>query len=180
VYYNSASSCLPTYGSNADDEWIIRRTSRSATDWRRIANPAGTGCFLGLAHAPRAVLADLGCNNLASATRKTFLGAWFGHEHVLTINRHGVGLEDIWDGCCIHDEKLRIKLGRARGIEQAATVPFRVVSVHVYTPSDFTTSWPPARVGDRGTLRLKDDIITESVTGVLYCGKEAVAGACGA
>jgi hypothetical protein len=111
---------------------------------------------------------------------RTFAGHWVGHTRKLLITRRGRGSEQIGDGCCDPVVDLTFELSRPRGTTSNASARLRVTSVQALDPSAYPNGGEP-RVGQRGRLRLKNGVITESVTGTNYCDRQAgLRGACGA
>lgn len=99
-----------------------------------------------------------------------FKGTWIGHTRHLLITSDGRAVERIDDGCCTHAFTLHLRLYAPHG----STVHARVVSVE-------EGEYPAPRVGKTGVLRLRNGVITESLTKTNYCDRTAGAGgACGA
>lgn len=115
------------------------------------------------------------------ASLVTFAGGWIGHTRGLTISGGGVGKESIGDGCCDPVIDLRFRLSRPRGTTRNATATATVTAVRVRDRSAFTPRHPAPRVGETRSIRLKDGVITESLTGTDYCDAAAEnTGMCGA
>ena len=103
------------------------------------------------------------------ATLATFAGEWGGHTRSLTIKRDGVAVESIGDGCCDPIVDLTLQLSKPIGTTREATVLATVTSVSLHDRTAFTKADPAPRVGDSGRLRLKNGVITETLTGTIYC-----------
>jgi hypothetical protein len=115
------------------------------------------------------------------ATLATFAGDWAGHTRALTITRSGHAKESIGDGCCDPIVDLRLRLSRPRGDRHVASVAVRVTFVRIHDPSVYSRSYPAPHVGQRGRLKLRYGVITDSVTGANYCNARAqTRGTCGA
>jgi hypothetical protein len=112
-----------------------------------------------------------------AASLTTFAGAWGGHTRRLTIASSGRGIEDTNDGCCVHVYRLGLQIVSVRGTLTDATARYRVTSF-----KRFHDEGPVIRIGQTGTLRLKDGIITDSLTHNIFCSDPAwgATGACGA
>jgi hypothetical protein len=126
-------------------------------------------------------LALVGTGASPHATLKTFAGTWIGHTRTLTITRHGHARERIYGGCCDHIIDLRFRLSHPRGTPDRAAARARVTYVRVFDASAFGKGQRVPRVGQRGTLRLKNGVITEPFIGTNYCDRKAGRrGICGA
>jgi hypothetical protein len=115
------------------------------------------------------------------ATLATFAGDWAGHTRALTITGSGHAKESIGAGCCDPVVDLRLRLSRPRGDRHVASVAVRVTFVKIHDPSAYSRSYPAPHVGQRGRLKLRYSVITDSVTGANYCNARSQAkGTCGA
>lgn len=107
----------------------------------------------------------------------TFAGAWGGHTRGLSITRTGTGREDVDDGCCRRAYTLTFRILGVNGTLTRATATYRVLSFRRHE------RWvKPLRVGEIGRLKLTNGIVTNTLTGVIYCSDPAwgATGACGA
>jgi hypothetical protein len=139
------------------------------TSWSRIAV---------LPAAAIAAHALAGCGG-DKATLATFSGTWQGHAHTLTITRTGNAKESIYWGCCHFVIDLRFHLSQPRGTPHDATATATVTAVRIGDRSAFTAAHPP-RVGESRPIRLRDGVITETLTGTNYCSPAAKHWTCGA
>jgi hypothetical protein len=115
------------------------------------------------------------------ASLGTFAGTWSGHTRGLTITPTGHARESIGDGCCDPIIDLTFQLSRPAGTWLNATVTATVISVAVHDKSAFAPGHRPPHLGQKGQLRLRDGVITEPLTGTLYCDMAAdLKGTCGA
>jgi hypothetical protein len=130
------------------------------TSWSRIA---------ALPAAAMASFALAGCGG-DKATLATFTGTWQGHGRTLKITRTGNGEERISLGLGHFVIALRFKLSRPRGTPDDATATATVTAVRLGKASTFTAARPAPRVGESRTIRLRDGVITETLTGANYCG----------
>jgi hypothetical protein len=106
------------------------------------------------------------------ATVATFAHGWVGHTSHFWITRNGEGREFINDGCCHHVIALSFRLvSQPRGTATRASVTFRVTAVRLFNKAIY---WHKGRlrphVGQLGRLLLRNDVLTETLTGAIYCG----------
>ena len=142
------------------------------TSWSRIAVLAAAAMATAL----------VGCGG-DKATLVTFAGGWQAHARSLAITRTGDGKEWISLGLGDFVIALRFHLSRPRGTPRDATATATVTAVRIADRTAFTPAHPAPRVGDSGTIRLRDGVITETLTGVHYCGpgvRDWIAAGCGA
>jgi hypothetical protein len=109
------------------------------------------------------------------ANRASFTGYWGGHTRGLRIGSDGRGREYVDAGCCIRDYEMTFRilsvtgtLGRANALYRVSWIRQRIgLSIHV---------------GDRGTLRLRNGIVTNALTSAYFCSDPAwlATAACGA
>lgn len=117
----------------------------------------------------------------SKATLSTFVGTWYGHTRGLKIKSTGYAKESIGDGCCNPIIDLKLRLSKPHGTKQKASIRARVTSVQVHDPSVFTPANPAPHVGQVRRLRLKHGVITEPLTGTVYCNMASdLKGKCGA
>lgn len=133
------------------------------TSWPRVA---------ALPAAATATFALAGCGG-DKATLATFAGGWQGHGRTLTITRSGEAREWVSLGLGHFVVALRFHLSRPKGTPHDATATATVTAVRLGNTSAFTAAHPPPRVGESRTIRLRDGVITEPLTGVHYCGPTA-------
>jgi hypothetical protein len=129
----------------------------------RAAPPAGT------TPAPR--------RGTPVASLATFAGHWGGHTRALTITSPGRGLEYADSGCCDREYEMTFQLLSVSGTLTRASATYRVTSFkryHRYIPS--------VRMGQSGTLLLRNGIVTNELTQDYFCSDPAwgATGACGA
>lgn len=103
------------------------------------------------------------------ATLATFAGHWSGHTRSLTISRRGRAAEAISSGCCDPVVNLDFRLSHPRGTAEDATALATVTAVWVRDRSAYSAKSPAPRVGERRLIRLRNGVITESLTGTDYC-----------
>lgn len=101
-------------------------------------------------------------------TLETFTLGTYGHTRGLHFRPDGTGREAISDGCChlVADLDLRLTAPHRTPYGAAATVT--LTRIRHLDRSAFTGRAP--RVGDTGTVRLKNGVLTEPITGATYCG----------
>jgi hypothetical protein len=113
------------------------------------------------------------------ATLATFAGTWSGHTRVLRITRKGAAKEAIGDGCCDEIIDLRLQLSHPLGTTRQATALARITAIQWHDRTGWSGAVP--HVGEVRRLRLKNGVITETLTGTNYCNLAAGAkGTCGA
>ena len=110
------------------------------------------------------------------ATLATFAGYWWGHDKGLSITRDGRAKEEINSGCCFPELDLEFRLSHPRGSPRLGAATATVTAVHIHGHRLYAVR--PARVGQRFTLRLRNGVITEPLTGAIYCAPTV--GKCGA
>jgi hypothetical protein len=133
------------------------------TSWSRMA---------ALPAAAMATFALAGCGG-DKAMLATFAGGWQGHARGLGITRTGNAKEWISLGLGHFVIALRFHLSRPRGTPHDATATATVTAVRLGDRSAFTAAHPPPRVGESRTIRLRDGVITETLTGAQYCSPTA-------
>jgi hypothetical protein len=115
------------------------------------------------------------------ATIATFVGGWIGHTRSLSIRPGGHATESIYSGCCDPVINLTFRLSRPGGTTTDATALATVTGVWVRDRTVYTTASPAPHVGERRTVRLRDGVLDETLTGAPYCDHQAEnAGKCGA
>lgn len=149
------------------------KVTRSGRDFVENPSTFRVARSLSLLSLTLAVLAMAGCGMSHKATLHTFAGYWWGHARGLMITRDGRARESIYSGCCDHVVDLTFRLSQLRGTPQLATATAVVTAVHVYDQTGFSPSLPPPRVGQKGTIKLRDHVIDEGLTGINYCGVDA-------
>src|SRR6266511_4545654 len=122
--------------------------------------------------AAMATFALAGCGG-DKAMLATFAGGWQGHARGLAITRTGNAKEWISLGLGHFVIALRFHLSRPRGTPHDATATATVTAVRLGDRSAFTTAHPPPRVGESRKIRLRDGVITETLTGANYCSPTA-------
>lgn len=109
-----------------------------------------------------------------------FAGSYRGHGEGLTITRSGIGKAQINFGCCDVVLVLRFQLSQPRAALGGATATETATAVRVGDRSAFGGPWHPPHVGERATLRLKDGVIIDALSGASYCGPHTEHWVCGA
>lgn len=122
--------------------------------------------------APIATLALAGCGG-DKATVATFTRTWQGHGRTLKITRTGNADESISYGLGHFVIALRFHLSQLKGTPHDAIATATVTAVRLGNTRAFTAARPPPRVGESRTIRLRDGVITETLTGANYCGPTA-------
>ena len=114
------------------------------------------------------------------ASFAAFAGDWSGHTKFVSVSRTGRLEEHVGDGCCHPVIDMVIQLSDPHRVGRAWVANGRVVSAKVHDGWD--TSQPAPKPGDRTTVRVgADHILTESITGYVFCDPEKTApGTCGA
>lgn len=115
-----------------------------------------------------------------AAALRTFAGRWQGHGRGLTITKAGRAAESVYSGCCYLVIALKFELSRPRGTRRAAAATATVTAVRIGDRSWFTKAHPPPHVGESRTIRLRDGVISETLTGINYCAYNAKPWVCGA
>ena len=115
-----------------------------------------------------ATFALAGCG-ADKATLATFTGTWQGHGRTLNITRTGNAKEWISLGLGHFVIALQFHLSRLRGTPHDAMAAATVTAVRLGNTSAFTAAHPPPRVGESRRIRLRDGVITETLTGAKYC-----------
>ena len=112
-----------------------------------------------------------------SASLATFAGRWGGHTRGLSITSSGQGREFADSGCCHHEYRLTFRILSVHGTLTRATAVYRVTSFRRYE-----RGIKALRVGDVGKLRLRNGIVTNTLTDDFFCSDPAwgATGACGA
>ncbi len=109
-----------------------------------------------------------------------FAGGWQGHDRGLVITKHGVARETVNTGCCYLGFEIEFRLSHPRGTRSAATATATVTAVRIGDRGFFDAANPRPRVGETRTIRLRDGVITETLTGINYCSVNAKHWVCGA
>ena len=126
-------------------------------------------------------LLQLGCGSGDKATLATFAVSYYGHDRGLAITRDGRAQESVNSGCCYRVIDLRFRLSQPRGTSRSATVTATVTWVHLRERGMWPKSIAVPHVGDRRTLRFRNGVLTESLTGTTYCAPSRGGdGKCGA
>jgi hypothetical protein len=115
-----------------------------------------------------------------AASLSTFAPGWGGHDRGLSITKAGVGHEEASAGCCSRIYDLSFQITSVSGTLIRATATYNVTAFTNYNGG------PKIKVGDIGTLRLKNGIVTDMLTRDFgnFCGGVAWGasrtGGCGA
>ena len=122
--------------------------------------------------AAMATFALAGCGG-DKATLATFTGTWQGQGRTLNVTPAGNAEEWISLGLGHFVIALRFQLSRPRGTARDALATTTVTAVRLGNTSAFTAAHPPPRVGESRKIRLRDGVITETLTGAHYCSPTA-------
>jgi hypothetical protein len=122
--------------------------------WSRIAV---------LPAAAMATSALAGCGG-DKATLATFGGGWQAHARSLTITRTGNGKERFSLGLGHTVIVLRFHLSRPSGTPHDAKATATVTAVRLVDRRAFSAAHPPPRIGESRRIRLRDGVITETLT----------------
>lgn len=126
-------------------------------------------------------LLQTGCGGGDKATLTTFAVGYYGHDRGLGITRDGRAQESVNSGCCYRVIDLRFRLSQPRGTPRNATVTATVTWVRLRERGMWPKTIPVPHVGDRRTLRFRNGVLTESLTGTTYCAPSRGGdGKCGA
>lgn len=107
---------------------------------------------------------------LVAVTLATFASPWWGHDRGIAITNDGRVSETVLDSCCHRDVALRLRLSNPRGTPQRARATATVTWVRVYDRTFFRDMHLPVpHVGDTGTVRVHNGMLTEPFSGVSYC-----------
>lgn len=112
---------------------------------------------------------QMGCGGGNRATLATFAGSYYGHNRGLTITRDGRARESITSGCCHLVIDLRFRLSQPRGTSRSAAATATVTWVRIGKRSMWPKGLPIPRVSETRMFRLRNGVITESLTGTNYC-----------
>ncbi|MFL5960855.1 MAG: hypothetical protein ACJ75G_11390 [Gaiellaceae bacterium] len=112
-----------------------------------------------------------------AANLATFAGRWGGHTRGLSITPTGRGREVADDGCCTRVYRLGLEILSVSGTLTRASAVYRVTSFRRHE-----SGVRRLRAGDVGRLRLRNGIVTNTLTHVFFCSGPAwgATGACGA
>ena len=104
-------------------------------------------------------------------------GSVRGHTRGLAITSSGQGREFADSGCCHREYRLTFQVISVRGALTRASAVYRVTSFRRYE-----RRIKELRVGDVGKLRLRNGIVTNTLTDDFFCSDPAwgATGACGA
>ena len=125
-----------------------------------------------LSAAAIATLPLAGCAG-DKATLATFTGTWQGHGRTLKIAPRGNAEERISLGLGHFVIALRFHLSRPRGTPHDAMATATVTAVRLGNTRAFTAAHPPPHVGESRRIRLRDGVITDTLTGANYCSPTA-------
>lgn len=108
-----------------------------------------------------------------------FVGRYVGHTRSLRIDRNGIGVEQVGDGCCHPLYDATYQLTDLTRKPWGWVAGFRILKVKVH---DSKEVGPAARVGATGTLTLRrNGLITSSIDDQTFCtGEAARQSRCGA
>ena len=111
------------------------------------------------------------------ASLATFVGYWGGHTRGLRISSGGRGTESADSGCCVREYHMTFQVLSVSGTLTRATAAYRVTSFTRYDRHVRTV-----RVGQVGRLRLRNGIVTNTLTEDYFCSTPAwgATGVCGA
>ena len=135
--------------------------------------------FGSLAASLLAAAAVAGCGG-GQPSLAAFAGSYEGHGEGLTITRSGMGKAVVYSGCCDFVLALTFHLSQPRSAPGGATATEMATAVRIGDRSAFGGPWHPPHVGERATLRLKNGVITDPLSGSDYCSPHAKHWVCGA
>jgi hypothetical protein len=149
-------------------EWD--RASVSGKGWRKAVR----GC---LRAVPPAGGTPARKRPAPQASLATFAGYWGGHTRGLRITAGGRGLEYADSGCCFRVYRMTFQILSVSGTLTRATAVYRVTSF-----KRFDRHVPRLHLGRVGKLRLRNGIVTNTLTADYFCSDPAwgATGACGA
>jgi len=106
----------------------------------------------------------------------TFVGYWGGHDRGLSIKAGGRGHERGNGGCCSRIYQMTFHILSVRGTLTRATALYRVTSFRRYE-----SGVRKLHVGEIGELRLRNGIVTNTLTQAFFCSNPAwgATNACG-
>ena len=106
----------------------------------------------------------------------TFVGYWGGHDRGLSIKASGRGHERGNGGCCSRIYQMTFHILSVRGTLTRATALYRVTSFRRYE-----SGVRKLHVGEIGKLRLRNGIVTNTLTHDFFCSNPAwgATNACG-
>jgi hypothetical protein len=106
----------------------------------------------------------------------TFVGYWGGHDRGLSIKPSGRGHERANSGCCYAVYQMTFQILSVRGTLTRATALYRVTSFRRYE-----SAVRQLHVGEIGKLRVKNGIVTNTLTQDFFCSNPAwgATNACG-
>ena len=140
--------------------------------WACFANVTRARLSIGrvglIAVAVIVTLALAGCGD-DKGTPTPFAGVWQAHARTLEITRTGNANEWISLGLGRFVIALRFHLSRPRGTPHDATATATVTGVRLGETENFGAAHPPPRVGAARRIRLRQGVITETLTGAKYC-----------
>src|SRR5436189_2044506 len=102
-------------------------------------------------------------------TVSSFAGVRQAHGRTLKITNKGQAKEQINSNCCKIALRLEFRVSRPRGTVDNATALATVTRVRVFDREWFSKAQPEPRVGQTGTIRLRDHNIYEGLTRLHYC-----------
>ena len=107
---------------------------------------------------------------------RAFVGGWGGHDRGLSIKASGRGNEGGNGGCCYRIYQMTFHILSVRGTLTRATALYRVTSFRRYQ-----SGVRKLHVGEIGKLRLRNGIVTNTLTRDFFCSSPAwgATNACG-
>ena len=110
------------------------------------------------------------------------VGTFKGHTRTLQISKNGLVTETQFSGCCTRVITLTYQLSEPRTTgtgAQAVTTAQALLTKVVYDKTAMTSK--PPKVGSKGTITIKDGIVTTPFVSTTYCDRKAAKkGKCGA
>lgn len=152
------------------------RARNVVATWERGQAPTGAVRASVLA-CLRSGAGPAGPRTSPAATLATFAGRWGGHTRELAVDPTGRGRESVDDGCCTRVYASSFRILSVHGTLTRAVAVYRVTAFRRYDPSVRRV-----RPGAVGTLLLRNGIVTNALTGQVFCSDPAwgATGACGA
>ena len=102
------------------------------------------------------------------ATLATFAGSG-GATLEGSISARPATAARISDGCCYRVIDLSFRLAKPLGTSRDAIVTLRVTKVRLYNTAIYWKNRPLPKIGQRGQLRLRNGVLTESLTDTIFC-----------
>ena len=116
-------------------------------------------------------LSPVGAAQPPKATLGTFAGEWTAHTRSFLVTRAGHATEVVDDGCCTRVLALTLQLSKPAGTTANATVSAHVTAARLYNVRTYWQNRPRPHVGQVATLRLRNGLLAEPISGAVYCNE---------